>query len=371
MPLSTTTALIVGGGLAGLYVAHLLQRQGRDHLLLEARPTWGGRIAPAVFDDDKHPYAFDLGPTWYWPDFQPQLAQLVEALGLQAFAQHETGDTLIERSPTAPAARVRGYPSSPPSMRIVGGMTALVEAVRSTCDLDRLLTCQTVRHLRLEEGHIEAEALDAAGQTTVYRAQQVLLALPPRLAVNRMAFTPALPQALVQAWQHTPTWMAPHAKYLAVYDTPFWREQGLSGEARSAIGPLAEIHDASAPYGPFALFGFLGLPAAVRRRTADETLKAHCRAQLARLFGPMADSPRAEFLKDWAQDLQTATPADAVAAAHHSAAPPTTASTGVWQHRLIGVASEWSPNFPGYLAGAIEAATLGVQALSRAHQTSP
>ena len=42
----------------------------------------------------------------------------------------------------------------------------------------------------------------------------------------------------------------------------------------------------------------------------------------------------------------------------------------MWQHRLIGVASEWSPNYPGYLAGAIEAATLGVQALSYAHPTT-
>jgi monoamine oxidase len=32
--------------------------------------------------------------------------------------------------------------------------------------------------------------------------------------------------------------------------------------------------------------------------------------------------------------------------------------------RLRGIASEWSPQFSGYVAGAIEAASLGVQALS-------
>jgi monoamine oxidase len=29
----------------------------------------------------------------------------------------------------------------------------------------------------------------------------------------------------------------------------------------------------------------------------------------------------------------------------------------------VGVGSEWSPQFPGYVAGAIEAARLGVQAI--------
>ncbi|WP_318442990.1 hypothetical protein [Photobacterium leiognathi] len=31
-----------------------------------------------------------------------------------------------------------------------------------------------------------------------------------------------------------------------------------------------------------------------------------------------------------------------------------------WQHQLTGIASEWAVEFPGYLAGAIEAAELGV-----------
>ena len=34
---------------------------------------------------------------------------------------------------------------------------------------------------------------------------------------------PALPDALQRQWQACGTWMAPHAKYVAVYDTPFYR----------------------------------------------------------------------------------------------------------------------------------------------------
>ena len=94
--------------------------------------------------------------------------------------------------------------------------------------------------------------------------------------------------------------MVPHAKYIATYATPFWREQGLSGEARSAIGPLGEIYDATMPGGSAALFGFFNIPAA-------------------------------------------------------------TATSGAWSARFTGIASEWLPQFPGYVSGAIEAAGLGVE----------
>jgi len=157
--------------------------------------------------------------------------------------------------------------------------------------------------------------------------------------------------------------MAPHAKYVAVYDTPFWREAGLSGEARSARGPLGEIHDASMPGGSAALFGFFAVPAAVRRGVSEEALIGHCRAQFARLFGPQAANPKAEFMKDWAFDDLTATATDQEAAGGHASPPPATVPEGDWRGRLVGVGSEWSPQFPGYVAGAIEAARLGVQAL--------
>jgi monoamine oxidase len=35
-----------------------------------------------------------------------------------------------------------------------------------------------------------------------------------------------------------------------------------------------------------------------------------------------------------------------------------------WAHCLTGIASEWSPTVPGYLAGAIEAAREGVNRLT-------
>lgn len=365
----TTGTLIVGGGLSGLYAAHLLQQQGEDYLVLESRTRWGGRIASATVNDGIHDHRFDLGPTWFWPDFQTQLAQQIGALGLQVFAQYEDGDSVVERSLDGPPSRVRGYPSSPVSMRVAGGMAALVDAIGQGCDPQRLIMGQTVRRLVQDGTLVEAHTQDASGALSVFRAHRVLLAIPPRLAMHLIHFTPELPPRLRQVWHQTPTWMAPHCKYLAVYDTPFWREQGLSGQARSAVGPMVEIHDASASGGPAALFGFLGIPALHRSQMSQADLLAHCRAQLERLFGPEAGKPRHDFLKDWAQEPDTATAADANATGHHSAAPPPHAAEGPWVKRIRGVASEWSPQFPGYIAGAIEAATLGVQALLKARET--
>lgn len=47
--------------------------------------------------------------------------------------------------------------------------------------------------------------------------------------------------------------MAPHAKFVALYDRAFWRAAGPSGMAQSRVGPMAEVHDASSEPGQAAL----------------------------------------------------------------------------------------------------------------------
>ena len=367
--MKTARIAIVGGGLSGLYAAWLLHQQDEDYVLFEARDTLGGRIAsPSVA---MHPASttgtddidrVDLGPTWFWPGYQRQLDRLVHELGLKRFEQFGEGDTMIDRSPHEVPIRIQGYAGAQDSMRVVGGMGALIDALRQRLDPARILLGQTVRRIRTVDADVELESIDAQGRSTNWHGEHVLLAIPPRLADERIEFVPALPPALAKQWRDTATWMAPHAKYVAVYETPFWREQGLSGEARSTSGPLVEIHDASMPGGSAALFGFLGIPARVRAQIPESALLVHCRAQLTRLFGPQAAVPGKEFIKDWAQDPYTATPADMESSGQHGQAPVATVATGPWRGRLTAIASEWSPQFPGYLAGAIEAAGFGVHA---------
>lgn len=255
---------IVGGGLSGLYAAFLLEQRGIDYILLEARDRLGGRIAFAPSPSNKASVenasieissksqssnnetlgdGFDLGPSWFWPDYQPQLSRLIEDLNLPRFAQFEDGDMMVERAANDLPIRSQGYQSSPPSMRLIGGMAALIDALYARLNPTRIITGQIVKRVIKTERCINIESESSseqitAGQINTYQAQHVLLALPPRLAASNIKFEPALPQDLVAAWQETATWMAPHAKYVAVYDSPFWRNQGLSGAARSAVGPL-------------------------------------------------------------------------------------------------------------------------------------
>lgn len=92
-----TRFAIIGAGLSGLYAAYLLERQGvRDYVVLEARERPGGRIATMAVSPTGIGTAsgfdrFDLGPTWFWPDYQHELHRLIDELGL-------------ERSPSSKAA---------------------------------------------------------------------------------------------------------------------------------------------------------------------------------------------------------------------------------------------------------------------------
>ena len=372
--MQTVSVAIIGGGLSGLYAAYLLEKKGVDYVLLEARPTLGGRIVTARATDPNTAQitdstsGFDLGPSWFWPEYQQQLARLIDELQLESFAQFEEGDMLVERSPNEPAMRTHGYKSAPPSMRLKGGMATLIDALYQRLDATRILTNQKVCQLHNTGHYIEITSEDESGQvaacqTQQWQAQHVLLALPPRLAEATIIFEPALPTNLKTQWRGTATWMAPHAKYLAVYDNPFWQQQGLSGSARSGQGPMVEIHDASVVDGNGALFGFIGVSAAARQTVSADVLKAHCRAQLVRLFGAQAESPQAEYLKDWAQEPFTATAADANSDGQHATAPISKALSGVWANSLSGIGSEWSAQFPGYIAGAIDAASIGVKNL--------
>jgi monoamine oxidase len=341
--------VIVGGGLSGLTAARLLSQAGADFLLLEARERLGGRIL-SVTDD-----GFDLGPAWFWPDMQPMVTSLIEELGLAAFPQFSDGDVLIERA-GQPLQRFAGFGQMASSFRIAGGTGALVTALAKALPEDRIRLGATVTSARLQDDGVALSLGDGEPVT----AGRVLFALPPRLMERTIAFTPE-PQTRA-LWQASATWMAPHAKFLAVYEKPFWRDAGLSGTAQSMVGPMVEIHDASAMAGKAALFGFIGVPAEYRQRIGEDELKAHCLAQFVRLFGSEAGKPLASFLKDWSADALTATVDDRQSGEHPS---PVSQSwfDPAWATRAVMAGSETASEHPGYLEGALLAAHRAAQSV--------
>ena len=62
------------------------------------------------------------------------------------------------------------------------------------------------------------------------RARRAIVALPPALA-GRLDYEPAMPAQRDQLTQRVP--MGSVIKCMAIYDEPFWRAEGLSGQAIS------------------------------------------------------------------------------------------------------------------------------------------
>ena len=357
-----TRVAILGGGVAGLNAARILHRAGIPFHLFEARDRLGGRILTLGEAGRPEDDGFDLGPAWFWPQMQPQLADLVAELGLLAMPHHSAGDMLFEHGPNAPLQRVPAPWADQGSMRLVGGTAALVRALsRDLPDGCLSLATEVNGMTRCEAGvRLAFAAKEPPADPVVVR--HVISTLPPRLMASAVRLDPTLPEATLDLWRSTPTWMATQAKIVAVYPTAFWREAGLSGMAQSRVGPLAEIHDASTASGKAALFGFVGMAAQARSAMTGDAITRAAILQLERLFGPQAAQPQAILLKDWAEDRFTATVADLHATGHPQATNAVWVS-GPWSDCLALAGSETSRTEPGYLAGAIEASGRVARAL--------
>ena len=94
--------------------------------------------------------------------------------------------------------------------------------------------------------------------------QHVIVALPPAV-IRNIEFNPALPPGRMQLHDRMP--MGSIAKVMIYYDTPFWKDQGLTGQVISDLsgdsGPIDVIYDNSPqpsveqPNPPGVLIGFI------------------------------------------------------------------------------------------------------------------
>jgi len=131
-----------------------------------------------------------------------------------------------------------------------------------------------------------------------FAAERAIVTLPPTLA-GRLVYDPPLPAWRDQLTQRLPAGSV--IKLHAVYDEPFWRAEGLTGQAASDEGPVKITFDNSPPSGrPGVLLGFIeGDEARVwGRRPAGERRQAALDC-FARYFGPRAASPLEYLERDW------------------------------------------------------------------------
>ncbi|MCM3281111.1 FAD-dependent oxidoreductase [Exiguobacterium sp. MER 193] len=335
---------IIGAGVSGLYAASELHQKRYDVTVFEARDRVGGRI----FTKE----GFDLGPTWYWPDTEKTISELVDTLGLESFLQHTTGEMVLERqTTTAPERHVLPEESIVQSKRVVGGMTSLVEVLYAKLPEDIVHLGHRLVSIDRQTDRVQLTFRNGA----VYHADDVILALPPRI-VAKLTIEPELSGSTRNALKTTPTWMASQAKALIVYKTPFWREEGLSGFGMSWVGPLQEIHDASPMNGQGALFGFFRLSPGEREVLGEGQVKTRVIEQLEKLYGPKANDFLAFHYMDWSTESETATSDDLMPLTAFPAYGPIELGD-----RLHLIGSETDEQFGGHIEGALRSVKVMLQ----------
>lgn len=176
--------------------------------------------------------------------------------------------------------------------RIVGGSIRIAETMAAGLG-DRVLLSRPVRGIDHGTGAVRVHA----GATT-FEADRVIVTLPPTLA-GRLVYSPALPSWRDQLTQRLPAGSV--IKLYCVYDEPFWRDEGLNGQAASDTGPVKVTFDNSPPDdGPGVLMGFMeandGRFWARRSREDRRQAAIEC---FARYFGPRARNPVEYLERDW------------------------------------------------------------------------
>lgn len=227
---------------------------------------------------------FEIGVEAVWAA-EPADISLLHAL----FYVHSAGgfDALID---TEGGAQDR---------RFVGGSqrVSLVLAERLG---DSVVLGAPVRRIEHGEGGVRVSA-----DTASVRALRAILALPPTLT-SRIAYDPILPGHRDQLTQRMPqgtVW-----KCMAVYERPFWRDDGLTGQSTSDVGPVRTTFD-NTPHGegaPGVMLAFLEGDHARRAGLLEpDERRRMVVGCFTRLFGPRAAEPVDYVERSWAEEEWT------------------------------------------------------------------
>jgi monoamine oxidase len=179
--------------------------------------------------------------------------------------------------------------------RYVGGSQLIPLAMAN--ELGRSVVLRTpVR--RIAQGRNSVRVI--SDKRTFY-GQRVIVAVPPPIAA-RIRYYPKLTSQRDQLLQRMP--MGTLMKAEAVYDKPFWRDEGLTGQAVSDTGPIKVTFDNSPPDGSIGvLMGFIGgEECRAHQQLSRDEQRTRALDSFATYFGDQARNPREFLQKNWTED---------------------------------------------------------------------
>ncbi|MGI8726364.1 MAG: flavin monoamine oxidase family protein [Solirubrobacterales bacterium] len=228
--------------------------------------------------------------------------------------------------------------------RFVGGSQLVSQRLTETLGDAVWLSSPVLRISQNDDG------VTVGGGWGELRARRCVVTAPPSV-IGRIGFDPPLSGRRAQLHAKLP---AGHViKCLARYERPFWRSDGLNGQADSATHPLAVCFDNSPREGSAGIL--LGFLEGRHARRASSLGAVERRALVldgfATYFGERAREPLEYVEQDWAQE-------EWIRGGYGAHFPP-----GVWtqygdllrrpEGRIHWAGTETSPVWNGYMDGAI------------------
>ncbi len=180
--------------------------------------------------------------------------------------------------------------------RVTGGTQSLAQALAAGLDV-RLDS--PVRAIQQHDDGVQLTT--DQGEVAARRA---VVALPPTL-VGRIRFQPAMPPLRDQLCQRMPHGSV--IKCHAVYDSPWWRDLGLSGECAGDVHPVKVVFDGTPPDSDLGVLVFFieGADGLRYGQAGAEVLRHDALAAIGRYLGPRAGSPIALHAQDWSAQEHT------------------------------------------------------------------
>ena len=351
--------VVVGAGVTGLTAATRLAAAGRSVVVLEARERIGGRLWTDVVDGQMR----EIGGQWVSPD-QTALLETLDELGLETYSRYRDGESLYitrdgelrrftgdifpagerteseitrlievldgltaEVDPAAPWAHPRAQELDQISFRgwleqqtddaearenvALFVAEAMLTKPAHTFSLlqaaelgDDVVLNSPVRTIHWEADGDNGHRVTAVSDRATVNARFVIMAVPPNL-YSRVSFNPPLPRRQHQMHQHQSLGLV--IKVHAVYSTPFWREDGLSGTGFGAGSLVQEVYD-NTNHGDTrgTLVGFISdeKADAVFELNADERRRAILES-IAGFLGDKALEPEVYYESDWGSEEWT------------------------------------------------------------------